>query len=93
MSNGELNVQNPLKEENTIGITYKTSGSVSTNPTSGELIWDYGTRVIGSTTKTFVQEIYINEEDQSNTNSGVAISNLKPGDKITFELSYTIDIP
>jgi hypothetical protein len=94
VEDGELNPNNPLKEENTVEITYKTSGSLSTTPQEGELIWDYdSTLEIDSSRTYFINEIYINETDQSNTNSEAAINNLKPGDKITFTINYSIFVP
>ena len=93
-TNGELNEANPLKDENTIGIAYKTSGSTSTDVQDGELIWDYDSTLELDNSRTyFIQEIYIDENDQSGTDSEVAIKNLKAGDKISFTINYSTFIP
>jgi hypothetical protein len=93
VEDGELNNENPLKPENTISIAYKTSGSLSTLVEPGELIWNYDYDEVGSLQSIYVSEIYINEIDQSSTDSTVALSNLKAGDKITFTVNYTITPP
>ena len=88
-----LNPNNTLLKENTVVINYKTSGSNAENPAVCELIWEFDYDEIGSLKDYYVTEIYINEEDLSGTNSDSALRNLKPGDKITFNLNYTITSP
>jgi len=88
-----LNPNNTLLKENTVVINYKTSGSNAENPAVGELIWEFDYNEIGSLNDYYVTEIYINEEDLNGTNSDSAIRNLKPGDKITFDLKYFISPP
>jgi hypothetical protein len=94
VTDGELNPDNPIKYANTIGIAYKTSGSTSTNVQDGELNWDYGfINEINNSNTFFIKEISINEKDQSGTDSNIAIKNLKAGDKISFTINYSIDVP
>ena len=88
-----LNPNNTLLKENTIVVNYKTSGSNAENPAVGELIWEFDFNTIGNINSYYVNEIYINEEDLNGTNSDSAIRNLKPGDKITFDLNYIISPP
>ena len=88
-----LNPNNTLLKENTVVINYKTSGSNAQNPAVGELIWEFDFNTIGNINSYYVNEIYINEEDLNGTNSDSAIRNLKPGDKITFDLNYIISPP
>ena len=89
-----LNPNNPILKANTITIDYKTLGSLAQNPANGELIWEFdSTPGIGSNRDYYVTEIYINEEDLNEVNSDSAIRNLSPGDKITFDLNYTIGPP
>ena len=88
-----LNPNNTLLKENTVVVNYKTSGSNAENPASGELIWEFDFNTVDSSKDYYVTEIYINEEDLNGTNSDSALRNLKPGDKITFDLNYTITSP
>jgi len=88
-----LNPNNTLLKENTVVVNYKTSGSNAENPAVGELIWEFDFNTIGNINSYYVTEIYINEEDLNGTNSDSAIRNLKPGDKITFDLNYIISPP
>jgi len=89
-----LNPNNPILKPNTITINYKTSGSLAQNPADGELIWEFSSNPgAGSNRDYYVTEIYINEEDLNGVNSDSAIRNLSPGDKITFDLNYTIGPP
>ena len=88
-----LNPNNTLLKENTLVVNYKTSGSNAENPAVGELIWEFDYDEVGSLRSYYITELYINEEDLNGTNSDSAIRNLKPGDKITFDLNYTISPP
>jgi len=97
VEDGELNENNPLKYANIVGIAYKTQGSDSLiNPGDGESIWKAkrsDNQSSGAQDFYYVEQIVINEVDQSNTNSKTAIQNLQAGDEITFTIDYSGIIP
>ena len=92
VEDGELNLDNPIKYPNIIGIAYRTSGSdESINPVDGEIIWKARSSTQNSVIEDlyYVEQLVINEIDQSTTDSKTAIQNLKAGDEITFTINYT----
>jgi len=92
MYSGSLNESNTLKlSPNAPVLVYTSSGSGQTTPPEGEFFWRQG-NIIGSggvASGIQVKSIYINEVDQNGVNIEAALSNLKPGDKITFTIKYT----
>ena len=96
VEDGELNPDNPVKYQDITGIAYRTSGSeASIDPEDGEIIWKARTSTKDSSVSTFyyVEQLVINEIDQSGTDSTTAIQNLKAGDEITFTINYSSQIP
>ena len=97
ITDGELNSDNPIKYANTTGIAYKILGSDTLiNPLVGESIWKAQRSVdqpSGVEDLYYVEQIVINEIDQSGTNAKTAIQNLQEGDKITFTIDYSGIIP
>ena len=96
VEDGELNPDNPVKYQDITGIAYRTSGSAaSINPEDGEIIWKARSSTQSSVVEDlyYVEQLVINEIDQSGTDSKTAIQNLKAGDEITFTINYTGIIP
>ena len=97
VEDGGLNPDNPVKYPNIIGIAYRTSGSEeSINPIDGEIIWKArksSTQDSAIEDLYYVEQLVINEIDQSTTDSKTAIQNLKAGDEITFTINYTGIVP
>lgn len=91
MYTGSLNEDNILKiSPNDPALVYTSSGSGLSNAPEGEFYWQQG-NVRGSggaITGTQVKTIYINEIDANGVNIEAALTNLKPGDKITFTVKF-----
>jgi hypothetical protein len=91
-NSGELNLANLAKQVSTVIVNYQVSGSNNTNPGIGEIYWNVG--VPSSPPPAFgtqyVDELYINEVDTNGLNIQEAISNLNPGDIITFPIQYLL---
>ena len=89
---GELNLANFAKQVSTVIVNYQVSGSNNTNPGSGQIFWTVG--VPSGIPPTFgtqyVDELYINEVDNNGLNIQEALSNLNPGDIITFPIQYLL---
>jgi len=86
-----LNEANVLKiSPNDPLLVYTSSGSGQINPPAGEFYWRKGDMrgSGGSYTGVQVKYIYINEIDENGVNIENALTNLKPGDKITFTVRY-----
>ena len=89
VEDGELNPSNSVKKPSTVILQYESSGSNDTNPSSGVFYWNFTTvsadlQLLGYG----VDEIYINEIDNTGTNIETALSNLIPGNEVTFTVSY-----
>ena len=96
VEDGELNPDNPVKYQDITGIAYKTEGSNTLiNPGDGESIWKARSSTQDGSIQDlyYVEQIVINEIDQSGTNSKNAIQNLKAGDEITFTINYSGIVP
>ena len=86
-----LNEANVLKvSPNDPLLVYTSSGSGQTNPPAGEFYWRKGdVRGSGNSISGIqVKYIYINEIDENGVNIENALTNLQPGDKITFTVKY-----
>ena len=86
-----LNEANVLKiSPNDPLLVYTSSGSGQINPPAGEFYWRQGNvrGSGGSIAGIQVKYIYINEIDENGVNIENALTNLKPGDKITFTIKY-----
>lgn len=93
VENGELNEANPYKLAPTQIIQYQSTGSSDTNPGPGQFYWTSSLSYNGTGWGRAVQYIYINEIDNNGINIQPALSNLNPGNKITFRIfgNYTND--
>ncbi len=91
-NSGELNLANLAKQVSTVIVNYQVTGSNDTNPGSGKIYWNVG--VPSSPPPAFgtqyVDELYINEVDTNGLSIQEAISNLNPGDIITFPIQYLL---
>ena len=86
-----LNEANVLKiSPNDPLLVYTSSGSGQINPPAGEFYWRKGNvrGSGGSIAGIQVKYIYINEIGENGVNIENALTNLKPGDKITFTVKY-----
>jgi len=84
-----LNPNNPYKSASTITLSYISSGSSNTDPLPGEFYWNPGTVTSGNPPQiqgSGVDEIYINETDNNGLLIESALSNLGPGDTMTFTI-------
>lgn len=92
VEDGELNPDNPFKDVSTLTLQYQSSGSNSTNPGDGVLFWHQApVETSGNPPQLLgygVDEIYINEVDNNGVNLESALSQLKPGDTVTFTVRY-----
>jgi len=92
VENGELNEANPTKQVATNLVNYQITGSNNTNPGNGIIYWNVGIPDVAPIAGTqYVDELYINEIDNSGLNIQEALSNLSPGDSITFPIQYELD--
>lgn len=93
VDNGELNEANPYKMASTQLLSYQSTGSSATNPGAGVLFWTSSLNYNGINWGRAVQSIYINEVDNNGLNIQPALSNLQPGDSVTFRIfgTYTND--
>jgi hypothetical protein len=90
VENGELNPLNPYKEPSTILLSYTSSGSFSTTPSSGNFTWQYSSQGSGLNTFWFVSSICVNITDLNGLNIDNALSNLSIGDSIKFQITGSV---
>ena len=82
-----LNPNNPYLSANTTTLSYISSGSTNTDPLPGEFYWNPTTIFEdGNIAGSGVGEMYINETDNNGLLIQSALSNLSPGDQITFKV-------
>jgi len=91
-NDGELNLANLAKQVSTIIVNYQITGSNDVNPGSGQIFYSLGNPPGGNPLAgdQFVDELLINEIDTNGLNIQEAISNLNPGDTITFPIQYEL---
>lgn len=83
---GELNDENPFKEENPPLVEYDMSGSNGNSPTAGNIFWR-STALVDSESNLIrygVGFMYINEISKNGVDNKIALSSLKAGNKINF---------
>lgn len=95
MYSRSLNEANTLKKPSTVLPYYDSTGSVNISPEPGAFHWQYGlsSTGLGAINGYQVKYLYINEEDLSGNNIEPALSNLKPGDTITFTVNWSTVAP
>ena len=92
VDNGELNESNYLKQPQNIPLNYNTTGSTFNYPSPGNLTWQSSLGSYSSGGKfLYVSSICINEVDLNGNNLEVALSNLISGNRITFNISGSVD--
>ena len=88
VEDGELNPSNTEKKPTTVTLDYISSGSNNTDPLEGEFYWNYASVESAGNPKQLlgwgVDEMYIHEISNNGVNIESALSNLGPGDQITF---------
>jgi len=87
---GTLNAANTLKDFDVPELVYDTTGSNGNSPAAGAIFWRSIslTNSTGAITGYGVGSIHINEISKNGVNTRTALSNLSPGDSITFTITY-----